>query len=133
MIDIEKIKIMTKLATYEKRQGKKDIEMNRYSRQDYIKYKMFWSSIAATVAFLIGCFLCLLWGIDWVMTLSNKSSYIFCIGIIAIFYIIFLLIYRKFLRKFYDRSYTQMIVRIEEYRQQLKDLQKIYDRSRSKE
>ncbi len=132
MIDIEKIKIMTRLATYEKRQGKKDIAMNRYSREDYIKYQMLWSSITATVAFIIACFLFLLWAVDWIINLSSKSSYILLVGTICFIYIVFLFIYRRFLRKLYNRYYTKMTFRLEEYRRELKDLQKLYEDSPKK-
>lgn len=129
MIDAERIKIMTRLATYEKRQGKKDIAMNRYSREDYIKYQMLWSSIAATVAFAIACFLFLLWGLDWIIDLPSKSSYIFLLGTICFLYIVFLLVYRRFLRRLYNRRYTEMTLRLEEYRRELRGLQKLYENS----
>ena len=132
MIDIERIKIMTRLATYEKGQGKKDIAMNRYSREDYIKYHMLWSSVAATVAFAIACFLFLLWGLDWIINLPNRSSYIFLLGMICFLYIIFLFIYRRFLRKLYNRHYTQMTFRLEEYRRELKKLQELYENSQKR-
>lgn len=132
MVDVERIKIMTRLATYEKGQGKKDIAMNRYSREDYIKYQMIWSSIAATVAFIIGCFLFLLWSIDWVVGLSSTTSYIYLGGIILVLYIVFLFLYRKFLRKLYNRNYTNMTFRLEEYRRELKRLEKLYELAEKK-
>lgn len=132
MIDIERIKIMTRLATYEKGQGKKDIAMNRYSREDYIKYHMLWSSIAATVAFAIACFLFLLWGLDWIISLPSRSSYIFLLGMICFLYIVFLFIYRRFLRKLYNKHYTQMTLRLEEYRRDLRKLQELYENSQKR-
>lgn len=132
MVDIERVKIMTKLATYEKGQGKKDIAMNRYSREDYIKYQMIWSSMAATVAFIIGCFLFLLLAIDWVMDLSSTASYIYLGGTICFLYIVFLFIYRKFLRKLYNKNYTNMTLRLEKYRRELKRLQELYELAEKK-
>ncbi len=131
MIDTEKIKIMTKLATYEKGRGKKDIAMNRYSRKDYIKYKMLWSCIAFTVAFFIVCFLFFLWGIDWIINLPKKSSYLFLLGTIGFIYIFCLLVYRKFLKKLYNKYYTAMTLRLEEYRKELRKLQILYEDSQN--
>ncbi len=129
MIDTEKIKIMTKLATYEKGRGKKDIAMNRYSRKDYIKYQITWATVAFTVAYLIGCALFLLWGIDWIIDLPKKSSYIFLFGTIFLIYIVLLFLYRKFLKKLYNKYYTAMTLRLEEYRRQLRKLQTLYEDS----
>lgn len=129
MIDVEKIKIMTKLATYEKGKGKRDIAMNRYAREDYIKYRMLWSSIIATVAFGIACFFILLWGLDWFVSLSSGMAYLMLIVAVCMIYVIFLFVYRKFLRKFYNKLYTQMTLRVEKYRKNLAILKKMYEQS----
>lgn len=132
MIDVEKIKIMTKLAIYEKGQGKKDLEINQYSKEDYIRYQILWSTVAATVAFMIGCLLFLLLAIDWVLGLSGIISYLYLGGMICFLYLIFIFIYRKFLRKLYNKRYKDMNLRLEKYRLELEKLQELYEVARRK-
>ncbi|MFI3213218.1 MAG: hypothetical protein R3Y24_07735 [Eubacteriales bacterium] len=51
MLNEEQIKLMTKVATYEKRGGKKHIEVSKYFRSDYIMMQMIKTIIAVTIAF----------------------------------------------------------------------------------
>lgn len=51
MINEEKVILMTKLASYEENEGKKDIAVTHYFRGDYIGFQVLKSVIAATIAF----------------------------------------------------------------------------------
>ncbi len=52
MLNEERIKLMTKLALYEQKEGKRDIPMSHYYKGDYVSYHMIRSSILATLGFL---------------------------------------------------------------------------------
>lgn len=51
MINEEKVILMTKLASYEANEGKKDIAIINYFRGDYIGFQVLKSIIAGTLAF----------------------------------------------------------------------------------
>lgn len=51
MINEEKVILMTKLASYESHEGKKDMLVLNYFRGDYIGFQVLKSVIAATIAF----------------------------------------------------------------------------------
>ncbi len=51
MINEEKVILMTKLASYESHEGKKDMLVLNYFRSDYIGFQVLKSVIAATIAF----------------------------------------------------------------------------------
>lgn len=51
MINEEKVILMTKLASYETDNGKKDILVVNYFRSDYIGFQLLKSVIAATISF----------------------------------------------------------------------------------
>lgn len=53
MLNEEKIKLMTKMAIYEQRQGKKEIPMSRYFRSDYISLGIIKTVIASTIAYVL--------------------------------------------------------------------------------
>lgn len=55
MIDTDKVISMTKMAAYEKRQGKKDLGITAYFRSDYIGMQILISIIFITVAFGAAC------------------------------------------------------------------------------
>lgn len=53
MLDQNKIALMTRLASYEKNEGKKSTAINNYFRTDYIGWQVLKSIISATIIFLI--------------------------------------------------------------------------------
>lgn len=54
MIDEEKVILMTKLAAFEKREGRKNMNIVNYFRSDYIGFQLLKAIIAATISFVIG-------------------------------------------------------------------------------
>ncbi|MBD5460239.1 MAG: hypothetical protein HDR26_04755 [Lachnospiraceae bacterium] len=55
MLNEERIILMTRLASYEQREGKKNVAIGGYFRGDYISKEVIGSLISATIAFGI-CF-----------------------------------------------------------------------------
>lgn len=51
MINEEKVILMTRMASYEEHEGKKDISIIHYFRGDYIGFQILKSVIAATISF----------------------------------------------------------------------------------
>ena len=51
MINEEKVILMTRMASYEEHEGKKDISIIHYFRGDYIGFQVLKSVIAATISF----------------------------------------------------------------------------------
>lgn len=52
MINEEKVILMTRLASYEANEGKRDISIVNYFKSDYIGFQILKSVIAATISFL---------------------------------------------------------------------------------
>ena len=55
MLNEERIKLMTKMASYEANEGKRNVAIGSYFRGDYISLQVIKSIVSATVAFAI-CF-----------------------------------------------------------------------------
>lgn len=53
MLNEEKIRLMTKLALYEQKDGKKDLPLSKYYRTDYLALKMINSTIAMSLGYII--------------------------------------------------------------------------------
>ena len=53
MVNEKKIILMTKLASYEKKQGKKDLEVTQRMKNDYISYNGFVNCVLVTIALII--------------------------------------------------------------------------------
>ena len=55
MLNEERIKLMTKMASYEANEGKRNVAIGSYFRGDYISLQVIKSIVSATIAFAI-CF-----------------------------------------------------------------------------
>lgn len=53
MLDQEKIVLMSRLASYEKYDGKKDVAISHYFRNDYIGWQVLKTLISATIIYII--------------------------------------------------------------------------------
>ena len=53
MIDENKLKIMTRMAMYEKNQGEEDIAVSTYYKKDYLSLKVLVSLIWVTFGYMI--------------------------------------------------------------------------------
>lgn len=53
MLNEERIILMTKMASYEDKEGKKYVEIGNYFRSDYIAIQVLKSVLSATIAFAI--------------------------------------------------------------------------------
>ena len=51
MIDENKVRLMTKIAIYEKKEGNRNLMISKYYRSDYVRYNVLKTIVAATVAF----------------------------------------------------------------------------------
>ena len=53
MLNEEKIRLMTKLALYEQKEGKKDLPLSKYYRTDYLALKMINSTISMSLGYIV--------------------------------------------------------------------------------
>ena len=53
MLNEKRIILMTKMASYEANEGKKNVAIGSYFRSDYIVWQVFKSIISATIAFVV--------------------------------------------------------------------------------
>ncbi len=53
MIDVQKVKLMTRISIYENGEGKKDIKMHRSSQGTYVTLKVIESILCITLAFVL--------------------------------------------------------------------------------
>ena len=53
MLNEEKIRLMTRLALYEQKEGKKDLPLSKYYRTDYLALKMINSTIVMSLGYIV--------------------------------------------------------------------------------
>ena len=93
MLNEEKVILMTRLASYEKREGKGDMAIGKYFRGDFISLHLLKAVLVATICYFIGFGLYLLYFVEELMAKIYEIDFIvFAKNAISI-YVIFVVIY----------------------------------------
>lgn len=126
MIQVEKLKTMTQLALYEKKQGKQDFSVFRYRREDYIQFEKIKTVIAATAAFLIiGGFLAA-WNIEVILSHFDTYDYKQIGAAILIAYLVFLIFYVRIVANQSRERYNTIRPRMRRYHRNLSQMTQFY-------
>ncbi|MCT4599177.1 MAG: hypothetical protein N4A50_15015 [Vallitalea sp.] len=121
----EKVKIMTRLAIYEKNVGKDDFSVNSYFKSNYVSYNNFKTRLGVAFAMLI------IFGADIVRQLSQNINnalefdYIKMGARYIIILVVVLTIYTIISTMIYKKRYKKAQVRISQYKKLLNKLDKI--------
>jgi hypothetical protein len=75
MVNISKIRLMTKCAIYEKNGGEEDIEMSGYYKSDYMRLAISKAVVRTTVGFCFIFFLYLLFNLNYFLEIAFNINY----------------------------------------------------------
>lgn len=93
MLNEEKVILMTRLASYEKREGKGNMAIGKYFRGDFISLHLLKAVLVATICYFIGFGLYLLYFVEELMAKIYEIDFIVfaknAISIYAIFVVIY--------------------------------------------
>ncbi len=128
MLNEERIRIMTKMASYEAGEGKEYIPVKQYYRKDYVGYQMIKTFISSTISFGI---LFLFWGVYSMKTLTEELVKMDLIqfGIsILIIYVVFVVVYLLIAFFVYNRKYSKATASVKKYHADIKKVIKLQER-----
>lgn len=126
MLNNKKIRMMTKLAVYENKEGKEDINLSKYYKTDYVRYQVLKSIISATMAYFLILVLIFMYKSEYIIknavSLDYKTIGIYILGI----YIIVIAIYGLGSVLGFSMKYDASRKKLSRYFKLLKRLNKIY-------
>ena len=129
MINEERTKLMTRLALYENKEGKKELQITRYFSGDYVGARMLASFLCGTLAFAIVVGLGALYDIENLMINIFSMDILEFARNILIIYIIFIGIYLGICYAYFTYCYGKYKTRVNKYLMRLKELYKHYVQS----
>ena len=132
MLNEEKLKIMNRLAMYEKREGKKYLPISRYYRTDYIRLALIKNFFLATIGYgLVLCAIAAYLG-EYLLSNIHKMNLV-NLGIYVVAgYVVTLLVYSALTYVVYSVKYHKAKKSVKAYYEQLTALNKIYSREEKK-
>lgn len=123
MVREENVKLMSRIAMYENGKGKKELPINRYYKDDYVRLNALKAVAAATITFTLIAMLVIVYKLDYILTNVLKLDYK-AVGIkILAIYGVWILIYWLLARIIYTRRYENIRSNIIIYNHNLKKLQ----------
>lgn len=132
MLNEERIKLMTKMASYEANEGKKNVSIGSYFRGDYIGLQVVKSVLNATVAFLIVFAMFILYDFEVFMADIYKMDLLQFGKSVMIAYLVFVIVYALISYFVYTHRYTKARKSLKIYYNNLKKLAYLYDKENKK-
>lgn len=128
MINEKKVRLMTRMAIYESNEGKEDLEINTYSKKDYMSYHTITTVILVTIAYIIIVGIGAFTFLDVILShMSFTFILLFAIFAVAI-YLALVISYGVGASKHYEKKYEESRKRIKLFRRDLIRIGRIYDR-----
>jgi len=126
MLNNKKIRLMTKLAIYEKEDGKEDIRLGRYYRLDYVRYQLLKTIVAVTFGYLILVLLTILYNVEYLIAEAVHLDYAAIGRTMLGIYLILLFTFGGLSCIGYTIKYNRSRKKLAKYYQMLKRVRKIY-------
>ena len=134
MLNEDKIKLMTGIALFEKKEGKAIFPVNRYFKSDYISSRMLRSFFSYTLCYILCVLVWVLYSIERLLNAMNLDEVIKMATAAAMFYVAGLIVYLVITFFVYRRRYEYARRGMKVYVAKLKRLEKRYEfQSRTKE
>ena len=128
MLDKKKIRVMTRTAVYEKKEGIEDVKISGYYKKDYTSLNTWITLIWVTVGYV------LVWGIvplclgEAIMEDLTIMKLLVLMAVAVGGYLTLLIIYGIGAGSFYSRKYTGAKQRMKKYMRDLSRLEKMNDK-----
>ncbi len=127
MLNEERVILMTKLASYEEQEGKKNLVIGNYFRSDYISLQLIKSIVCATIAFGLMFGLYVLYDVENFMQEIYKMDLIQFARNVLILYVIFVAVYGIVSYLVSSYKYSKAKKSLKCYYNNLKKLSSKYD------
>ena len=129
MLNEEKVILMTKMAAFMDREGKKNGAINSYFRSDYIGFNIIKSVISATIVFAVLIATYVLYDFENVLSNIYNTDNLLTTGRrFLIYYLLLVGVYSLASYIIYSYRYSKMRKNMREYYSNLKKLARMYEK-----
>ena len=132
MLNENKVKMMTKMAIYEKNEGKKMLRTAKYFKGDYVSLAVLKSTIATTFAFIIVALMVVLCNTESIIRQINSMDYVALGKKIIVYYVLALIVYAVISGIYSAYQYDKTRSGIKKYVMRLNKLERFYNLQRKK-
>lgn len=127
MLNEDRIKLMTEIAIYEKKESRKSLYISRYFRRDYIGFKLIKSAINMTLSFAILAGMWVVYNAQELLETVEVEEFVVIGEKILVLYGASLLVYLCIAYGVYSLRYQHAKRSTKAYQTRLKRLEKRYE------
>lgn len=127
MLNEERIILMTKMASYEENEGKKNMAIGKFFRSDYIAIQVLKSIVCATIAYAVCFALYIFYDFETFMQDIYKMDLISFAKDVLLYYAITVVVYGAISYCVYSWRYAKAKKSLKCFRNNLKKLNSLYD------
>lgn len=127
MLNENKVKMMTKMAIYEKNEGRRMLRNAKYYKGDYVALAALKSTITTTIAFIIMLVMVIICNTETIIKQINSMDYATLGKRIAAYYIAALIIYAIISGLYSAYQYDKSRGGIKKYFMRLNKLERFYN------
>lgn len=128
MVREQNVKLMSKIAIYEKNKGRSEIPMNSFYKGDYVRIYSLKAIVHATIAFVLIAAIVVSYKLDYILSNILKVDYGSLAIYMGIIYGCFISIYWLIARIIYARRYEKARPDIIIYNHDLKKLREVSEK-----
>jgi len=126
MVNMRKVRLMTKLAIYEKKEGKEDIKLGKYFRRDYVRLKLLNNIVAVTIGYILVLAMIIAYRMEYLIKEAVNLDYIGMGKTILGIYIIVITVYVMAAIVGYGLYYDYSRKKLGKYFRMLRRLRSLY-------
>lgn len=127
MLNEERIILMTKMASYEENEGKKNMAIGKYFRSDYITIQVLKSVVCATIAYAVCFALYIFYDFETFMQDIYKMDLVSFAKNVLLYYAVTVVIYGAISYGIYSYRYAKAKKSLKCYYNNLKKLNSLYN------
>ena len=75
MVNNRKVRLMTQLAIYEKKEGREDIRLSKYFKSDYARLNVLRTAVMVTIAYILVVMLCVFYKLEFILDNALTLDY----------------------------------------------------------
>ncbi len=132
MLNENKVKMMTKMAIYEKNEGKRMLKMSRYYKGDFVTLGVLKSIIASTFAFAVIVIFFALCNMEKIVSEVNTMDYTLIAKKLGAYYILFLVVFCVIAGIVNAYQYDKSRAGLKKYLSRLNKLERFYNNQNKK-
>ena len=128
MLDENKIKRMVKLASYETKAGKEELEISAYHRRDYVSINVLRALLWLTFGYVVTvAFFCLAY-LELIINNITVGRILELAKNIGIIYVVLMIAYGVCVRIYYKRKHNKAREKVKDFCHELFLLEKMYEK-----